>query len=191
LDNDIRPTQAEISFLTLAYNKFYDIFDEIFMDNFWDELPYYRFSKIREAFCIYGEVLSYEPIQYALETMEQKRPPMEAVITNNLFKCIRNIFSHFPFYDEWNEVWVSETLVNWNKPNQSIYKFITKYLGYEEVKYRFWEPTIKKMTYISIHFPSSFNCDDKVYLKDIISEKDGVKFAMILMKQVMDTCVEK
>ncbi|HBJ2608566.1 hypothetical protein CJF15_11310 [Clostridium botulinum] len=191
MESDIRPTQSEIDFLNLAYNKFYDIYDEIFTsDSFWDETSFYRFSKIREVFCIYGEVQSYEPIQWALESMKQKRPQMESIIAKELFKCIRNILSHFPFYDEWDEVWISESLVNWSKPNQSIDKFIKKYLGHEEIKYRFWEANVKRMTYISIRFPSSFNCHDKVYLKDFLFEREGIKFAMILMKQVMDACIE-
>ena len=184
MKENLRPSQAEKEFLSLAYNKFYDIYDEILQNElFWNKDDFYRFSKIREAICIYGEVQLYEPIQWKIENMKIQRPPMEAEIAGELFKCIRNIFSRFPFFDSWNKVWVSDTLLNWNKPNQGIYRFILEYLGHDEVKYRIWDAKFKKMIYLSISFPENFV--NKIYLEDIISEKEGVEFSLILMKEVM------
>lgn len=42
------------------------------------------------------------------------------------------------------------------------------------------------MTYLSISFPKTYD-DNKIYLKDILTEKDGVKFSLILMKKIIDT----
>jgi hypothetical protein len=47
------------------------------------------------------------------------------------------------------------------------------------------------MTYLSINFPAEYSSDCKVFLKDIITEKEGVKFSFILMKQILDTQVEE
>ncbi|MBC1501974.1 hypothetical protein HB943_15340 [Listeria weihenstephanensis] len=186
----LHPTKAELEFLSLAFNKFYDIYEEIlYKSSFWNETAFYRFSKIKEAYSLYGELQMYEPIKWKLQEMKISRPPMESEIAKELFKCIRNIFSHFPFFSCWNEVWITEELINWNKPNQSIDKFIKKYLNHKEVEYRFWESETKKMTYVSIKFPVDFS--NKIFLKDIISEREGVKFSLILMKQVMDSCVVK
>lgn len=66
-----------------------------------------------------------------------------------------------------------------------------KYAGHDEVKYRFWEENRKKMTYLSIRFPKTYSDDSKIYLKDIITEKEGVKFSFILMRKIMDTQVEE
>ena len=49
----------------------------------------------------------------------------------------------------------------------------------------------KKMTYLSINFPRKYNLSNKIFLKNIISEVDGIKFCIILMKKVLDTQVEK
>lgn len=46
------------------------------------------------------------------------------------------------------------------------------------------------MTYLSIRFPVEYNLDSKIYLKEFLTEKEGVKFSLILMKKIMDTCVE-
>ena len=134
--------------------------------------------------------MNYEPIKWAIDEMKVKRPPMEAEIGSELFKCIRNIHAHFPFFDTWDEVWINKPLVNWYKNGQTIDKFFQKYSGKSEIKYRIWEEKTKKMTYLSITFPSQYD-DSKIYLNDILSEKEGVKFSLILMRKIIDTCVEE
>jgi len=74
---------------------------------------------------------------------------------------------------------------------RSIDKFLNKYKGKETVKYRFWEVQKKRMTYLSINFPKKYEENTKIYLKEILSEKEGVKFSFILMKKILDTQVEK
>ncbi len=191
MKTNLTPNQAEIEFLTLSYNKFYDIFEEIFDDSFWKRDKYERFSKIKQAFSIYAELLNYEPIKVVIDYLKTSRPPMESEIGSELFKFIRNVIIHFPYFNSWNEVWIKKTIINWSKKGMSIDKFLKKYEGREEVKYRFWEEDKKQMTYLSIKFPPQYNDDSKIYLKDIISEKEGIKFSLILMRQIMDTQVEK
>ena len=98
---------------------------------------------------------------------------------------------HFPFFNAWNDVWVKKSIINWFKESQSIDKFLEKYTGKETVKYRFWEADKKQMTYLSINFPSEYKNDNKIFLKEILTEKEGVKFSFILMKQILDTQVEE
>ena len=189
MENELGPNNPEIEFLTLAYNAFYDIYEEVFIDNFWDKDSYYRFSKAKDAFSIYAELLNYEPIKFVIEEIKKRRPPMEGEIGSELFKFIRNIFSHFPFFNCWDEVWISKLMINWYKEGLSIDRFLTRYAGKNEVKYRFWEAQKKKMTYLSIAFPKEYNENTKIYLKDILTEVEGIKFSLILMKQVLDTQV--
>jgi len=66
----IRPTPAEVEFLTLSYNRFYDIFDEVIADSFVDKDNWYRFSRIKEAFTVYTELLNYEPIKWVIEHLK-------------------------------------------------------------------------------------------------------------------------
>jgi len=115
---------------------------------------------------------------------------MESEIGSKLFKFIRNIIAHFPFYDTWDEVYITKSLINWQRPGQFIDKFLTEYQGKFEVKYRFWEADKKRMTYLSIKFPQEYD-NSKIFLKDFLSEKEGIKFSFILMKQIIDTQVEK
>lgn len=50
MEAKLKPSRAEVEFLTLAYNKFYDIFEEVISDSFWEENSYYRFSKIKDEY---------------------------------------------------------------------------------------------------------------------------------------------
>ena len=189
MNNELRPKKNELAFLNLSYKKFYDLFDEVMEDDFWNQDSLYRFTRIKDAFAIYSELLNYTPIKWEIEKMKEKRPPMEAQIASDLFKFIRHVFSHFPFFDSWNEVWINKSIVNWNSPGRSIDKFLEKYSGRNEIKYRLWDSKKKEMIYLSINFPSGYSQGEKIYIKDMLHEKDGVKFSFALMRQVIDTQV--
>ncbi|MCG8429607.1 MAG: hypothetical protein MJA29_00310 [Candidatus Omnitrophica bacterium] len=185
----MRPNKSEELFLSMGYNRFYDLFKEIVKDDFWKNKDSYRFCKVSNIFAVYSELLTYEPFKYVLEAIKQQRPPMESEIGGPLFKFIRNILIHFPLFETWNDVWVSKELVNWQREGHTIDSFLNKYAGQKEVKYRFWEADKKRMTYISIKFHQKYG-EDKIYLRDMITEKDGIKFSLIMMKQILNTQVE-
>lgn len=186
---ELRPNKAEEFFLNLGYNRFYDLFDEVMNDDFWEKESWYRFSKVSSGFAIYTELLSYKPFGHVLEEIKKHRPPMESEIGGPLLKFVRNVLTHFPLFETWNEVWVNKKLINWQKQGQSIDRFLKKYSGHQEIKYRFWEEDKKQMTYMSIKFPEVYE-ENKIYLNDIISEKDGVKFSFIMMRKILNTQVE-
>lgn len=107
-----------------------------------------------------------------------------------LVKFLRNVLAHFPFFQTWDTVWINKVLVNWSKEGKSIDKFLNKYVGREPVKYRIWDGKKKTMTYISINFPSVYNGDEKIYLKDMLNEREGVWSTLILMARIINTIVE-
>jgi hypothetical protein len=191
MEDTIRPNKAELEFLSLSYNRFHDIFEEVMEDSFWEKDEWYRFAKVKDGFAVYCELLNYEPIKWVIERMKKSRPPMEAEIGGQLFKFIRNVITHFPFFDGWDEVWINQSIINWYREGQSMDKFIKKYRGHKTVKYRFWEADKKKMTYLSINFPKHYEESSKIYLKDFLTEKEGIKFSFLLMRQILDTQVEK
>ena len=113
--NTLKPNPAEQAFLDLAYNRFFDLFDEVMDDSFWSQDAYHRLMKATNGFSIYAELLNYAPIKYVIEEIKNKRPPMEGEIGSNLFKFIRHLLSHFPVFTQWDDVWCSETLINWER----------------------------------------------------------------------------
>ncbi len=187
--NVIPVSDAEELFLNLSYNRFFDICSEVFNQEFWERSPQYRFSRVSQAFLIYSEVLNYEPFEGVLKWLLKYRPPMESEISGPLFKFIRNVIAHFPFYDKWDDVWISKKLINWKNANKSMDRFLKDYSGKPEVKYRFKENSKSGFTYVTINFPAKYD-DMKIYLKNIISEEQGVKFALVMMTRVLNTQIE-
>lgn len=188
--SELRPNKAELQFLNLAYPRFYGIVEEVRSDDFWKKDPKYRFSVITAAFAIYTEILNYEPIGWEIERLRKERPPMEAEMGSELVRLVRNILAHFPFFETWDSVWITKDLVNWSKEGMSIDRFLDKYTGRDSVKYRIWDGKEKKMTYVSINFPLTYEGETKIFLKDILNEKEGVWSTLILMAKIVDTTVE-
>ncbi len=182
-------SKAEELFLNLSYNKFFDVLSEVYSDDFWKRDPYYRLNKISQAFSIYSEIINHDPFEGVFKWLEQHRPPMESKISGLLFKFIRNILVHFPFFDNWDEIWVSQELVNWKKPNQSIDKFLKEFAGKPKVQYRFKEKSKQGFTYVTITFPVKYD-NERIYLKDIICEEEGAKFSLVMMLRVLNTQIE-
>ncbi len=186
---DTKPTPKEVEFLKKAYNFFYDIFDEVFDDSFWVKDPYYRFSRIRDAFLVYSELLEYEPIKWIINVVKKVRPSMEGELSKEFVLFVRNLLIHFPLFRCWDDVEFSKTLINWSKPGRSIDNFLSTYSGHHEIKYRTWNPKKREMTYASINFPSKYHENIVIKLKDIMSEKEGVKFCLSLMKSILNSQV--
>lgn len=191
MNKNLRPNKAEGQFLQLAYNRFYDIYDEITDDSFWLKEESYRFSKIRECFLIYSEALNYEPIQWVLKYVKKSRPPMEAELGKEFFSFVRNLFVHFPFFSKWSEIYFNRSLINWNSEGKSIDKFLIKYEGHEPVKYRLWSYAKKSFTYITISFPKDYKSDERINLSNILPEKEGIIFSIAFMRKILNTQVEK
>ena len=154
-----------------------------------------RFYKLRETFAIYKELLNYEPIKEYINFMNKGgRPYFEGLIADDLFSFIRNLLSHFPIFDKWDDVYINKNLATWDRIGQ-IDRFLNKSIKVKiddkgTVKYRMWEEEKKEMTYLSINFPEKYNDDNNIYLKDIISEEDGSKFCLALMQSILDVQVE-
>ena len=187
-------SEKEIEVLTLFYNRFYELYEEITNENFIEENAQIRFFKLREAFSIYKELLSYEPIKSYIDWMKHGgRPPLEGVIADGLFSFIRNLLLHFPVFKTWDEVYINKNLATWSKIGQ-IDKFLDKCPkikidGTGILHYRIWEVKKKKMTYFTMNFPEKYG-EENIFLKDIISENVGMKFCMALMREVLDTQVK-
>ena len=158
-------------------------------DEFWDKSTYHRFSKIKDLFAVYSEILKYPPVQWVIDGNTR---PNHSDVGRDLFKLVRHILMHFPFFERWDDVWITESLVNlYSTRRQFIDRFLSENEGRGELKYRFWEEKKKKMTYISVIFPKDYTNGAKVFLRDILPEKDGVKFSAIFMWNILKVQVEE
>lgn len=92
------------------------------------------------------------------------------------FEIIRNIVSHFPFFETWDEVFITNNLLNWNGKNyDGIKKYFRencdktlKYIIYTK-QFGKWEPahtvTMKVLP---------IDDEKKVYMKNMITEDDVI-----------------
>ena len=183
-DNLLSKNRKEYDFLNLSYNRFLDLYAEINSTNFIELSPELRFYKIKDVFGVYSELLSYKPIKDFIDEIKKHRPPMEAEISSAVLKFIRNVLVHFPFFKTWNEVYVIKKLINWTSEGKSIDKFLNKYLGHREVEYRFKYVGHKEFAYVTFSFPKEYK-ENKIYLKDMINEGDGIRFCLFLMYRVL------
>jgi hypothetical protein len=189
MNNLIHPTKVEIEFLNLSYNRFLGLFEEIMEEKFWENPAFIRFSKTKDLFAVYSEILKYPPTQWVIESNKR---PNHSDVGKDLFKLIRHILLHFPFFKKWDDVWIKESIVNlYSAHPQFIHKFLASNEGREELKYRFWEEKLKSMTYISVTFPKNYSTGEKIFLHDILPEKDGVKFATIFMWDILKVQIEE
>ena len=192
-NQNIKPNEKEKIALGLFYNRFYNLYEELSHDDFFNNKSSYRFYKIREIFSVYKELLGYKPIQYHIELIKKTKPPLEGITVNDLFSFVRNLLLHFPIFDNWDDVYISKDLATWNKAG-SIHKFLKESSKIKiddkgTIKYKIWEESKKLMTHISINFPEEYN-DNKIFLKDIVSEKEGIKLCISFMKEILDVQVD-
>lgn len=181
------PTTIEQEFLDKGYNRFLDLYEHIMSDNFWRKKAEIRLCLIKDIFSVYTEIIQYEPIRHLITN--SKRPHYQ-LVGKDLMKFVRNITLHFPFFERWDEIKFTRSLIlTFKSGNSSIDTFLRK-ASSEEIKYRYMESNRKRMTYISIRIPSDYIEGKEVYMKQIISEKEGVKFCILLMREILMSEVE-
>ena len=176
---------------SIPYNRFYDLYEEISHNDFFNNTGSYRFYKIREIFSVYKELLGYEPIKFYIEVIKRTRPPLEGIIVSDLFSFIRNLLLHFPIFNNWNDVYISKNLATWNKAG-TIHRFLEKSSKIKiddkgTIHYRIWEKSKKLITDISISFPEEYGDNNSIFLIDLVSEQEGIKLCLSFMKQILDS----
>ena len=187
LMTQIHPTKDEEAYLRIGYSRFLDLYDEIMVESFWHRKPTTRLYIIKDIFSIYNELIQYEPLRFALVSNPR---PNYLTVGKELMKFVRNLLLHFPFFTKWSEIVFSKSLIlTFDNTNSSIHKFLSKSYS-DKIKYRFWEESIKQMTYVTISLSGEYQSGKEVFLKDIVSEKDGVKFCVVFMHSVLMSQVE-
>lgn len=183
---DVHPNKAELRVLEVGYNRFLDLYEDVMNDNFRRRRPATRLAMIKDLCSVYSELIKYAPLEYILENAVR---PHFKLIGKELVNFLRNLLLHFPYFESWQQIGFDKELITTLKASGSIDKFLTR-VHPEELKYRFWEPAKKRMTYIEVHLNTAYSKGEFVWLEEMVPEKDGVKFLAIFMKDVLMTQVE-
>ncbi|GGH16804.1 hypothetical protein [Mucilaginibacter phyllosphaerae] len=164
----------QIEYLTTCIGRFKKLGQIIFNEPFLEYHPNVRFSTIKDLYSIYNEI-------YSANFFEENHGSDLRLIEfgefqKELVKMIRNVLLHFPFFDNWNEVWIKRSLVTLTltpKRDGTYSGAIEKFfLNYSEKKYavRLTEYGGNQITTCLI-IPKGYENNDKIYLKDIIEER--------------------
>lgn len=127
---------------------------------------------IRKVSFLIDELLSDDDMRNQFEKALIHMENSEIKIS--VFSMIRNVLAHFPFYEEWNEIYLNEEILNWNNAKgKSIYKFFSennagKILSYD-VYFKLSHSDKKIKHTINITIPA---IKDGFYMKDFISLGD-------------------
>jgi hypothetical protein len=178
-----KPNPAEQAFLSLGYNRFLNLYKEIESKPFWKQPPLYRFHRIRDIFAIYTELIQYEPLEHILGTKKALRP-VEHDLGKLLFSFVRHLLAHFPLFESWDAVTIDQQLATWECKGQ-IHRFLTKFEGKPQVKYRFFDSVAKEMIYVTITFPTGYSQNHPILLSSILTEGEGVRFSIRLMLNIL------
>lgn len=96
---------------------------------------------------------------------------------NSTFVMIRNLLVHFPFFENWNDIFITKNMLNWNCKNNAgaIEKYFTRY---SEKTLEFSIYTRKdyyfdKARDFKIHVPQ-IKDSEPCYIKDFISLDDAL-----------------
>lgn len=179
-----KPTGEKV-FLEISFGVFYEIVNEVYSETFWEMSPEYRFNKIKNAFSIYAELLNYKPVKEVAEMHNSLRDcGVGRLLGVKLFKVIRHLLLHFPFFNTWGEFWFNKSLVTWERKGL-IHDFFKKHSGDGGIRFTYTENTTKQELSVDILLPNSYLQDEKIYLKDIIPEETGIKLCIGLMCDVV------
>jgi len=172
--NGLKPNLAEKQFLRIGYQRFFDLYTEIETKAFWRKSAQYRFHCIRDIFAIYNELICCQE----LNQMPVKQKKIHPAVSDKLFRFVRHLLAHFPFFTTWDSVWINKELATWSQRGQ-IDKYLEEVDGQHPVTLQFRDPMRPKQNInVAINFPADYALNKSVYLKDILSEHEGVRFSI-------------
>lgn len=143
-------------------------------------LDNFDFKSVKHVSALVSELLSNSDTKAAFEKAASKSKVngKNNEIWLECFEVIRNILVHFPWFNSWDDIYITRSLLNWNNNSgkkQHIEKFFDKYANktleytiyyYNGLKWVPGHKSILKVPQLCAY--------KKMYLKDIISMKDYV-----------------
>lgn len=179
----IHPTNNELKLLEMGYDRFLDLYEEIMSDHFWRKSPPYRLLKIKDMCAVYVELIKYPPINHALSSATR---PHYKLVGKEFTAFLRNLLLHFPFFNKWSDIGFDKSFITTFESTGSIDRFLSRNHP-EHVKFRFWESSKKQMTYVHINLGTKYSDGEYVWLRNIVPEREGVKFLCVFMRDVIMT----
>lgn len=171
-------TPFQILFIKMAYERIFFIEEKF---DYKETPPEIRLLYIKELFTIFEELNKIK--------FRRSNEGLNPIATEKLFNdlkltvaFIRNILSHFPLFNTWDDIYVSKAFsLELGGKNGKIVKFLTHDETRPPLHYQLtFKDGTKRQTLIN--YPQFKSDTDIVFLKDIVTEKDGV----LVLTHIMD-----
>ena len=165
-------------------NKFDLAFSYCFISSTTTSFDSVKFELVKELASLVSELLDRKELKNKLielaNTSQVNGEDNE--IKLDTYDLIRNIIIHFPIFDSWDEIYISNELLSWNKPyHGQIKKYFDKNKG-KKFTYRIYLNENGKWVEkhkIIVNIPE-LKDGEKIYLKDILSLDNAIwTFAII------------
>jgi len=178
------PKQDQIDFIQLSLNRSNELMSLV-EDNALSERE--RFLLLKELVSIYSEMERYPPIIDLLKTVPAGNPVGDF---GPLFKVIRHLLSHFPFFDTWDVFWFNQEMVNaMSSPGKTIQNYFSKG-NHPEFFFKFQSSSGELMHEGKIVSPKGYLQNQKIYLKDILSFNDAISmingYCNLVLSSIID-----
>jgi len=180
------PEPQQIEFLNLAFTRYLHLRHALKNPN-PSNTQEQKFYYIKELISVYNELEMFPNIKSSLFSKHVDNPILRF---GPLFKAIRNLVSHFPFFYSWDEVKFNRELVTCMKPkNLTIDRYFANEKGYLELPFRFVDQSTGRQIEGEIFAPKGYNNNDTVYLKDILCLQDAITLIVGYSHMVLSTCM--
>ncbi|WP_316849623.1 hypothetical protein [Pedobacter agri] len=181
--------EHETMFVSMAMERFHQLVAKL---NAGDLSSEYRLFYIKELYSIFAEI---DNIPFIKKYKSDPPPPKDVIeIIKGLdqtVKFVRNVLLHFPLFNTWDEIWISKAFAKAmiespikdrkNKPKGEIFKYLDNEFQVEGKAFKFIDPESKEEKLCLIKRPLDVDMDEKIFLKDILSEDEGA-FTLLSLK---------
>lgn len=180
IDVEKQLKEHQVQYIKLAFQRISFIENNI---DFEATPPHIRLLYLKELFTIFEELHKIEFIRsnegkMSLQT-QQTLNDMKLIVA-----FIRNVLSHFPLFNTWDDIWISQdfsTAMGGTERGK-----IFKFLKHNDERI----PLAVRVTYndgtiiqANFNYPQNIKPDQIIYLKDIIDEKDGARIVLSIMHE--------
>lgn len=136
-----------------------------------------KLSIIKEIASLIDELLKNKDIKDKFNSLIKGSPVNgdHSELKLLTFNMIRNLVLHFPFFDKWDDIFINNNILEWDKPdNSSIKRYFQNNNG-AHLKYDIYMKKFGKWeNFHTVEFDIPILGDEDFFIKNMISEDDVI-----------------
>ncbi|MDQ0966876.1 hypothetical protein QFZ20_002279 [Flavobacterium sp. W4I14] len=177
------PTSDQEEFLQLGLKRYKELSKELLNNKDLSEEK--KFFYIKELVSVYSEMEAYPPLKNLLKDSPTNNP----VLTfQPLFKAVRHVLAHFPFFSRWDDFYFNQDMVNcMNSPGKTIHKYFLAAEKHPEFFFRFKAMDNGEELNGKIMAPVGY--DTNIKLTDILSLDDAISLIIGYSHMILSTVI--